>query len=151
MIKNTEIAYAEVDEILDLLDDEFIDKVPKNVRDFFKEEKDKECIVNIDIDKPLYEQDLQDETISLLTLLELNYWCESEEEKNSILKELEQNDEIKEKELREKYNTDNIFKNKQSVVSDKNIEQISLVKYKEEGFIRKILSKIQKFFRRNSK
>ena len=148
MTKNTEIAYAEVDGILENLDDEYINKVPKKVRDFFKEEKYNDYTVKIDMNKPLYEQDLQDETISLLTLLELNYWCESEEEKNEILRELEQNDRIKEKELREKYNTDNIFKNKSTINLDKNKEQIALVEYKESNIIQRILDKIKSLFRR---
>lgn len=41
MVDNTAIAYAEVDEILNLLEDDYIDKVPEKVRDFFKEERDK--------------------------------------------------------------------------------------------------------------
>ena len=112
MGNETELAYAEVDAILELLEDEFVNRIPVKVREFFKDEKDKEYIPNIRSDIGLDEQALKAETISILTLLQLNYWCDSEEEKQEILNELQENDRLKEEELREKYNPDNIFKNR---------------------------------------
>ena len=110
MENETELAYAEVDAILELLEDEFVNRIPKKVRKFFKDEKDKEYKPTIRSDIGLDEQDLKSETISILTLLQLNYLCDSEEEKQEILNELQENDRLKEEELREKYNPDNIFK-----------------------------------------
>ena len=146
MDNETELAYAEVDAILELLEDEFVNRIPEKVRKFFKDEKDKEYIPIIRSDIGLDEQDLKAETISILTLLQINYLCNSEEEKQEILNELQENDRLKEEELREKYNLDNIFKNKNNTYENK--QNVALVEYKEQSIIKKILDKIRKIFKR---
>ena len=146
-MNNTRIAYSEVDEILNLTDEKLVNKISKKVRDLIKEEKDKDYKPNIDPQKPLYEQNLLKETVALLTVIELNYWCESEEEKQEILKELSENDIKKEQELRDKYNPDNLFK-KDKIIKTEQIETTAMVEYKEKSIIRKILDKIKDFFKR---
>lgn len=121
--------------------------------DFFEEERDKEYNPIIDVNIPLDEQNLKRETMVLLAILNYNYWCDSEEEKKEIQKELIRNSERKEqeeKELAERYNPDNIFKKRNEVkesITD-NSENMQLIKYKEQGFIKKILLKIMSFFRK---
>lgn len=146
MGNETELAYAEVDAILELLEDELVNRIPEKVREFFKDEKNKEYKPTIRSDIGLDEQDLKAETISILTLLQLNYLCDSEEEKQEILNELQENDRLKEDELREKYNPDNIFKNRNNTQENK--KNVALVEYKEPSIIKKILDKIRKIFRR---
>lgn len=144
MKEERRIAYTEVDAILDLLDSEYTEKVPAKVREFIKANKDTEYIPNIDPNSSLADQDLRKETVSFLTLLQLNYWCESEEEKQEILRELVNTDKIREEELREKYNPDNIFKDRNN-----NQEQtVAIVEYKEPNFIRRILDKIFNLFKK---
>ena len=113
MLLNDMIAYAEVDAILNVLEDEYINKVPEKVRKFFADEKIKDYEPVIDIDIPLTEQNLKRETMVLLAILNLNYWCESENEKQEFLNELSKNEDERKK-LEEKYNPDNLFKNKKS-------------------------------------
>lgn len=146
MGNETELAYAEVDAILELLEDELVNRIPEKVREFFKDEKNKEYKPTIRSDIGLDEQDLKAETISILTLLQLNYLCDSEEEKQEILNELQENDRLKEDELREKYNPDNIFKNRNKTHENK--QNVALVEYKEPSIIKKILDKIRKIFKR---
>jgi len=83
-------------------------------------------------------------------MLDLNYWCNSEEEKQELLKAYSNNDKKREKELREKYNPDNIFKNKNKEIEQEKTEEetTALVKYKEESFIKKIINRIKRFFKR---
>lgn len=149
MENETELAYAEVDAILELLEDEFVNRIPEKVRKFFKDEKDKDYKPIIRSDIGLEEQDLKAETISILTLLQINYLCDSEEEKQEILNELQENDRLKEEELREKYNPDNIFKRRDEKIIRTEKEEKALVEYKNHNFIRKIINKIIKMFRRN--
>lgn len=146
MENETELAYAEVDAILELLEDEFVNRIPEKVREFFRDEKDKEYKPIIRSDIGLEEQDFKAETISILTLLQINYLCDSEEEKQEILNELKENDRLKEEELREKYNPDNIFKNRNNTQENK--QNVALVEYKEPSIIKKILDKIRKIFKR---
>ena len=144
MIKETELAYAEVDEIINLLDEEYANKIPAQVKEFFKKEKDKEYIPNINKNISLADQNLKDETISILTLLQINYLC-NEEEKKEILNELKEIDKIKENELREKYNPDNIFRNRNNMQEK---EVVAMIEYKQPNIIRKLLNKIIKLFKR---
>lgn len=143
MVMENMLAYAEIDEILNLLEDDYRERVPKKVRDFFKEEKIKDYHPEIDIEKPLIEQNLKRETMVLLAILNLNYWCENEEEKQRFLNELDKNEEEK-KELEEKYNPDNLFKKKQDESTENNLQ---IVEYKKPNFIQILLTKIKKFLK----
>ena len=140
------LAYAEIDEILNLLEDNYRERVPKKVRDFFKEEKMKDYHPEIDIEKPLIEQNLKRETMVLLAILNLNYWCENEEEKQRFLNELDKNEEEK-KELEEKYNPDNLFKKEKQIKILKE-ENTSLIEYKKTNMLKRVFEKIMNFFKR---
>lgn len=146
MVMENMLAYAEIDEILNLLEDDYREKVPKKVRDFFKEEKMKDYHPEIDIEKPLIEQNLKRETMVLLAILNLNYWCENEKEKQRFLNELDKNEEEK-KELEEKYNPDNLFKKKQDESTENNLQ---IVEYKKPNFIQILLTKIKKILKREN-
>lgn len=149
MLMDNMMAYAEIDEILSLLEENYRNKVPEKVRNFFKEEKMVDYNPNIDVNIPLIQQNLRRETIVLLAILNINYWCENEEEKQFFLNELAKNEEDKKK-LEEKYNPDNLF-NKSSKDKDKTerISEISLVEYKERNLIQRLFDKIWNLFRRN--
>ena len=71
--------------ILDLIDSEMKNKVSANFIKFIKEEKDNNYKPNINPELPLEEQNILPETIDILALLKLNYWC-NEEEKKELLK-----------------------------------------------------------------
>lgn len=148
MLLDDMIAYAEVDAILNVLEDEYAEKIPEKVKKFFAEEKIKDYEPVIDVYVPLTEQNLKRETMVLLAILNLNYWCESENEKQEFLNELAQNENEK-KELEEKYNPDNIFKKKQPLKDEENIqENMKMTEYKEKTLIRKILDRIMLFFKK---
>lgn len=155
MEKDSKIAYAEIDEILKLMEKEYYDRIPERVRNFFSEERDKDYKATIDVNIPLEEQKLQRKTKVLLGILDYNYWCDSEEEKKEILKQWEDNEKKVQEELREKYNPDNLFK-KKSEIEEENVfdkikinENLQMVEYKGQNFIKKLLHKISKFFKKN--
>ena len=80
----------------------------------------------------------------MLVVLKYNYWSTEEEKRNMIIK-LQENEENYQKWLREKYNPDNLFKNKKQKI-EINTEEKQLVEVKEESFIQKIINKIKQFF-----
>lgn len=140
---NDMMAYSEIYEILNLMEDEDKERVPQEVRDFFEEQRMKEYKPKIRTDIPLTEQNLKRETVVLLTILVINYWCDSEEEKQSFIDELEKNEKIKMK-LQEKYNPDNLFKNRRKTKEDvvmEQIENVEMIQYKENLF-----TKLKKWF-----
>lgn len=153
MENEREEAYSEIYAILNLLEDELADKVPQKIKDFFEQSRDKDYNPNIDAKVPLEEQNLKRKTIVLLAILNLNYWCDSEEEKQELLESFTRNSKIKEQErkaLEEKYNPDNLFKKNKKVESivEESAESLQLIEYREENFIKRILNKIMKFFRK---
>ena len=137
------MAYSEIFEILSLMEEEDKEKVPQEVRDFFEEQRMKEYKPKIRTDIPFTEQNLRRETVVLLSILVINYWCDSEEEKESFIDDLEKNEKIK-KEIQEKYNPDNLFKNRKKTKEDvvmEQVENVEMIQYKENLF-----TKLKKWF-----
>lgn len=136
-MSNLEKAFSEVDMILDLIDSEMKNKVSANFIKFIKEEKDNNYKPNINPELPLEEQNILPETIDILALLKLNYWC-NEEEKKELLKVLNKNEQQFQKEAKEKYDIDKLFK------TNKTKEIINLPeKGESENFIKKLIKFIK--------
>ena len=131
-------AYAEVDEILSFMEDVYIDKIPKKLRELFKNERLEDYKPNIDPKIPLDEQKLQKKTFSILAMLNLNYWCEDEKEKQDLIAIYAENDRKKE-ELREKYNPDNLFKKKET---EQMREYLRIKKLEEEDKSDKLIDEV---------
>ena len=146
MLIDDMIAYSEVDKILSLMEEEYVNKIPSKVLEFIKREKLDDYLPNIKADIPLTEQNLKRDTMIMLAVLNLNYWCESEKEKQEFLDELAKNEKER-KALEEKYNHDNIFKSK---INNEDIikQNILPVEYKKENIFKKILNKISSFFKK---
>ncbi len=129
MNKSTMEAYAEVDKVLSLMDYKYIAEIPEELRKMFKEKKDSSYNKEITADKPLKEQNLSKETLSILAVLNYNYWCKDENRKNELIELYSENEKKYQEELREKYNPDNIFKEKLSrnFSEEKVEEKLSLI------------------------
>ena len=149
---NTRQAYSEVDEFLGLVTEEEKNQIPKKLRDFFREEKDLNYHKNINPNIPIKEQNLKEETLAIIALLMIQYWYKDESKKQKLLEVLDENERKYQEELREKYNPDNIFKNKnQNNTFDEAVpenEEISvgmqIVEYREPIF-KRIVNKILNF------
>lgn len=143
----TRQAYYEVDEFLRLLSEEQRNEIPKKLRDFFKEEKDIEYIKNINKDIPIKDQNFKEETLAIIALLNLQYWCKDEEEKKRLQEIYAQNEKEYQDMLYEKYNPNDIFKKNDGIITETNIKQeisMQMIEYKEPIF-KRILNKILNF------
>lgn len=145
MNNNIREIYSEVYIVLNKLGDNFISKLPYDLYNMIKEEKldNNKAISNktISLDK----QNLKRETLSIIALLHLNYWCNSEEEKNRLRELFSLNEEKYQLEIRKKYNSYDIFKNNKKIINGNTIEkETSMVKYKE-SILRRIIKKIKDF------
>lgn len=145
---STRQAYSEIDEFLDLLSPERRNKIPQKLQQLFKNEKDKNYIKEINPNVSIKEQALKEETLSIIALLNLQYWCDNAAEKERLEKIYSDNEKKYQDMLQEKYNPDNIFKNKQSQNLVENDEEISLVPIKEKNFILKLFDKIKNMFKK---
>jgi len=141
-------AYAEVDKVLSFMENKYVEKIPNKMREMFKNEKLEGYNPVINPKVPLDEQNLQRKTLSILAMLNLNYWCESENEKQELISLYAENDRKREEELREKYNPDNIFKKKENKAEE--VQETALIEYHEENFLKKIIHKIMNFFKRKN-
>ena len=150
MIKERREAYVEVLEILKHMDKNYVAKIPRDLRKFFERNASKEYKFHIDLSIPLEQHELKEITISILAMLNLNYWCESEEHRQELLKKYHENDLKYQEELRQKYNTDNLFKRERKVVSSLKQENINVFpqEYNEIKWYHKIYDIMQKFIKR---
>ncbi len=143
---------SELNKILHYMDGSYFNKLPEKFIKFVENNMDKDYRPNISENIPISEQELKKDTKVLLSLLYRNYWCDEEEKER-----LKQEDIIKkieyEKELREKYNPDNIFKDSKKIevtIENNDFEnrEIALVEYSEMKWYRKIFNKILSFFKK---
>ena len=150
MENNLSKAYTEILLILSYMEPKYIDMIPKKLLELFNEEKDKYYQPNINPNISLAEQNLQRKTLALLAMLNLNYWCKDETERKEMLKIYSENDKKIETEMRERYNPDNLFKQKEKEEQNSEAEQenTELIEYKEQNIFKKMLNKIMKFFKK---
>ena len=146
-IKTKEI-YSEVYQILNLLGNDYIDKLPTSLINMLREKREVNYNPEYTDDIPLNEQNIKKETMSIIALLYLNYWCEDEDEKLEVKQILKSNEDNYQLERRERYNPDDIFKNykQESKKVEANIDdETSMIPYKKSIF-RKIINKLKSAF-----
>lgn len=147
MEDNYSKAYKEVMEILKFVPKESVDKIPQTMIDTFKAKMDNEYDFKVDINKSFEEQDLLEETKAIFANIFRDYWATPYQKE--IIEEKEKYDlEKLEEEKREKYNPDNIFKNKleETVVENTNLP----AEIKKETFFKKLISFIKGVFNKNN-
>lgn len=142
---STRQAYTEIDKLLSIMPEEYIKKVPLKLREKFKNEKDIFYSFEIDNTKHLNEQGLSSKSLALLAMLKYNYWCNSEEEKNQLKIMFIENEYKYQKQQREKYNLDNLFKKSKKELENKHVE---MMVYKKESFFNKIKNIIYRILRK---
>ena len=126
----------------------YIEKIPPKILELINHFSDSKYYIDIDTEKTLDEQNISEETKNMLIVFKYNYWS-TEGEKQMIYDKLDENEMKYQQELREKYNYENIFKNKstQVNVAEKNV---AMIEYKEPIF-RSIINRIKNIFKRLGK
>ena len=137
---------VEVDEVLKYLSEEDLLKIPEDIRQLIKDNKDKEYVWEYDDTKPLKDQNLNRDTIAFLSYLNMEYLLN--EEQKQLMQEIhEYNDKKLEEAKSEKYGVDDKKSIQEEVAQKTNIQEQSLVEYKE-NFFKRLLKKIKNFFGR---
>ena len=140
-------ASAELIEIFKYLPKAELEKVPLKLRNFFEKVAKQDYIAHIDPYKPLEQQYLKEKTKDLISVIYMNYWA-TEEERLDLNRVISENDKKYEEELREKYNPDNIFKNKTNEEYNMQEDPQEIIKYEKKNIIQKIFEKIKSIFKR---
>ena len=136
-------------EIFKYFDSTLSKKIPKSLKENLNKIKNNEHNFKLDKTKELNDQDVLPETKQILSIMYLKYFC-SAEEADVIIEENKRREIIAEEEKREKYNPDNIFKDKQQVYQkeQENVENMKLIEYIEYIPIHKrIMNKVKEFFK----
>lgn len=139
-----EEAFVEVDEILKLMPIDLLSKIPVQFRQVISENKAKNY--KTDIKEPLDEEKLKEETVIILGLIYRDFLASPEEREELQLQDAKELRKIEE-ELQQKYDIDNIFKNKKTIKYDEN--STDLVVYKNQGILKKLFNIIKGFFNKN--
>lgn len=144
---NTREAYAEVDNFIECLDLYDKNKIPEIIRKYFKKEKSKNYNKIIDANQPIKNQNLKDETLAIIAMLNLKYWCDDEEEKKRLMTIYSANEKKYQNELKEKYDIEKIFEERNNKKLE-NYQEKNLSKIKKESFWDKLKNTILKILKK---
>ena len=137
-------AAVEFNSILEYTSEDLKNKIPKKFLDFLQSIQSKNYKFEYDKTKKLDEQKLKPKTRGLIALVYQDYICnEAEKEEyiqksQKIIKQIEEN-------KREKYNPNDIFKDKKIENDKDTTNTVEIVEYKE-SIIKRIIRKIKNIF-----
>lgn len=144
-------AAVEVLDILDNTNKTDLAKIPQSFIKFLVDNASEDYEVNLDHSKSISEMNLKDKTKEILGVIYINWWSDKDEQK--IYKEQIKELEVKrQKEMKEKYNPDKIFENRNQGYNkikeeNKTSEANAMIEYKENVF-KKMWNKILSIFKR---
>lgn len=123
---NIDKIYSETYSFLNILGKEYIDKIPIDIYNKIKNERDINYNPIIKMNKSFEENAMTKETLALIAALNLKYWCENNEEKSKLKNEYVSNSMLERKKVND------IFKNKKEsknkIIKE---EKTDMVKYKK--------------------
>ena len=135
------IMYAELSEILKMMEPEEVNKIPKKLLEVIEKEKSNTYIPNYD------SKSIKKETLAMLALLYINYWCEDENEKKEYLKLIEKNEQKYQQQIREK--TDIKYITRTQKIEKNNVPEQELAVVKNKSFIKNVIEKIKSFLKKH--
>lgn len=144
MDKDYREAFAEVLEVIKNSNDNIKKRIPQKFIAFLEKNKDDNYIVKIDFNNVNWDDSLKSETLAVLALIYRDYIISQEERKKLLIEEQEELIKI-ENELREKYNPDNVFVNRNQKLEneqDINTNETKMIEYSES-----IFTKIKKWLK----
>ena len=144
-MEEKEEIYSELYSVLNLLGKSYIEKLPKQLYQLIENSRNPNYLPKYSFNEPLVNQNINKKTISMLALIDLNYWRKDNTEKQELVDILNRNKKTIDEYQSIKYNYDNLFK-KDRVVEQKPIQDVKIAKYKENFW-----TKIKKILKINAK
>ena len=142
-------ACTEVLEILSHFSEEDFSKIPSDKIEFFEKNKDKDYEYKIDPDVDLSKQYISDEANAIIVGLYKEYFATAHQ-KTVIDDILKHNQVLEDRENSVKYNPDDLFKDKEEIKFDNNVEDeydaITDLIERKESFLEKLKRFIFKIF-----
>lgn len=152
MMKNVKQAFSEVSDILNHMERELYEKIPKGFINMIEENKDMLYNVNIDYSIDINKQDLLQDTRIILAIIYRDYIC-SKEKRQQLLENDNKELKMQEKILREKYEIDfekikNSRKKNNTLKDKQDSPQKQLIETKKESWFKRVFNKLLKFFKK---
>ena len=147
---NINQAFSEVYDIVNHIEKDLYNKIPKNFIAMLEKNKDEKYVPQIDYSKSINEQKLLKDTRVILSLIYRDYICTNEEREEIDERDREEMRK-KERKAQIKYSYDNLFKKKNKAEKANSInEEINtkVVEYKENIWSR-MIKFIKKLWHRN--
>lgn len=141
-------AFTEVNEIIKMMPDELVNKIPSKFREMLEDERDKEY--NPNIQEPLEKCKLKNETIIILGLIYRDFLSSPDEKRKLQEKDARELQEVQkaiEDEIRQKYNPNDLFK-KHNTTDNQLIEECKSITIIEEKWYKKLYKLIKSIFKR---
>lgn len=147
-------AAVEVLGILHTLEENEFNKIPREIIEFLENNKSDTYNPQIDYFADVKELNLKDKTREIIAGIYLEYFC-PESRKQAYRNIIEKNRNNYEEELKETYNSDNIFKNQKKekkyesfqANNDKAKTTDMLMVQEKDGFLKKVMNKIKSIFK----
>ncbi len=136
-------AYTEVLEILKHIPEDEYERIPKTEIQFYENNCDKTYKFIYDESLNVKDQSISKEANAVIVAIYMNYFA-NEKQKSIINEILKQNSIEAEKEKQQKYDVNNIFKNKLEEDSSENLP--IEINDKKDNFIKRIINKIKSLF-----
>lgn len=137
-------AYREVYIILNYVEEELLNKIPKDFIDMLENKMNREYEYKYNEKLDFEEQEILQETKVVFAYIFLNYWS-TKDENNLIMKKFRQDIMLNEKN-KPQYNQEELFKNKKEKTIEETKEK-QMIEYKKENIFTRILRKIKNIFR----
>ena len=138
------IAISEVLDILKNTNEKDVNKISPEFMSFLKDNASKEYISKFDYTNSIESLELSEKAIGILSVINSKFWCTPEQKEDFDII-LNNNENKYQSELREKYNPDNLFKNKVSQIETVE-NSVDMVEYKESIF-KRFINKIKSIFK----
>jgi len=137
--------YSEVYAFLNLIGEEYINKIPPTLYELFTRGRNLEYEFQLDTTKDISKQFKNEETLVIISALNLYFFC-GEEEREKLVQIYIENDK---KQLKQSY-SDKLMRSNMNFRVDQtttqNVKQLEVIK--KENLLEKIIKKIKRLFKR---
>lgn len=145
----TKETYSELYEFLELIGNEYVSKIPNKLLKLFEENRSENYTPHINPNVLISEQELNEDTLTIIAFLNLKYWCNDDEEIKKLKAVYKQNEDIYQSNLNKQFDYKDIFKNKTKEYEPTTTTE--MVEYKPIPFYKKIINIIKRMINRKHK
>lgn len=118
--------------------------MPETIYNAIKDNRDMNYNPKYKVNQKLTNDIISKEALALIASLNLQYWCEDENEKIRLKQKYIENGKIEQ----EKYSYENLFKKDENLIVENKQQKTEMIEYKEENFITKLVNNIKVWFKR---